>query len=1129
VSDILDPGDEAEAIWPAVDSRKWIDTYGFAFAARYIDELEAQVVRRGEAHFHVSGAGHEITAVLAQHLAATDWLHLHYRDKALLLARGVPFEQFFLSLLARAGSHSDGRQMSAHFSNRNLRVLSIVGPVGNNSLQAVGVAAAIRDEPDSPLVVCCVGDGTTQQGEFLEAVAEAVRANVPVLFLVENNTLSISTVTSGRTFFDLPTGPASSFMGLDIVRADVERPQEFSDELAAIVAGMRRDRKPRLCVLNVERLSDHTNSDDQTIYRQNAEIVDGAQRDPLKVLRDHLAKLEVSASHIRNLEAGIRLEIDAALRSAQSAASPEPSFDTPGARKGGGEGRPEYRGETSDRTVVMRDAIRGVLAAHLAANPRVVLLGQDIEDPKGDVFGVTRGLSSRYPGRVGNAALSEATIVGTAIGRALAGQRPVAFMQFADFIPLALNQIMSELATMSWRTAGAWNVPVVIMASCGGYRPGLGPFHAQTIEATLAHIPGIDVVMPSSAADAAGLLNNALTSDRPTVFLYPKALLNTLDCATSTDLERHHVPYGAAHFLHEGRDLTLVSYGNGIVHCAEVVKILSDADVFCDLIDLRSLSPWDIESVVNSARKTRRLVVVHEDNRSVGFGAEVISSVVESLDIPIQAKRVTRPDTHVPFNFPNQTAILPSVKTILETCASLVGLKAEWQEALPSDSPFIAIAAIGSGPADDTIIIRDLLCREGQHIKIGDPLVVVEATKAAVEIASTTDGRIHKVLCGVDETVKVGDAIVLIEPTSAVHDARDRPARTIESRPVLRRMAVSRPAFQDQRVGEPVPVQISALAGRRGSKVVSNEAMTSLFPQRTAQEIARLTGIEERRWAAPGETVLSLAVDATRDLMRQLNMKVSELDLVIASTSTADAATPSLACRVVASLAGVTGALRVPAFDVNAACSGYLFALALAHDHVRQFPAAKVLVVTSEVLSPLLDQEDFHTAAIFADAATATLVCAGGNDLESPFGLEFQRPLLSGNPESGTGLSVPVVGNGSISMNGRTVFSNAVRTMQHMMISACDASGLRADDLKLVIPHQANQRILDALGSRLSVPVASTIGATGNTGSSSIPLALIEQLSQLSAGDHIGLVAFGGGFTFAAATGRMGSTLTARR
>ena len=699
MSDSLHPGEEAEAIWPAVDRQKWIDTYGFAYAARYIDELEAQVVRRGEAHFHVSGAGHEITAVLAQHLASTDWLHLHYRDKALLLARGVAPEQFFLSLLARVGSHSDGRQMSAHFSDRQRRVLSIVGPVGNNALQAVGVAAAIRDEPDCPLVVCCVGDGTTQQGEFLEAVAEAVRTSVPVLFLVENNTLSISTVTSRQTFFDLPTGPVPSFMGLDIVRADVERPQDFSGRLAAIVTGMRRDRKPRLCVLNVERLSDHTNSDDQTIYRQNAEIVDGAQRDPLKVLRDHLAELEVSASHIRNLEAGIRLEIDAALRSAQDAASPEPSFETPGARKGAGEVKPEYRGETSDRTVVMRDAIRGVLAAHLAANPRVVLLGQDIEDPKGDVFGVTRGLSTRYPGRVRNAALSEATIVGTAIGRALAGQRPVAFLQFADFIPLALNQIMSELATMSWRTAGAWNVPVVVMASCGGYRAGLGPFHAQTIEATLAHIPGIDVVMPSSAADAAGLLNNALTSDRPTVFLYPKALLNTLDCATSTDLERHYVPYGAANFLHEGRDLTLVSYGNCIVHCAAVAQILSDADVFCDLIDLRSLSPWDMEFVVNSARKTRRLVVVHEDNRSVGFGAEVISTVVEALDIPIQVKRVTRSDTHVPFNFPNQKAVLPSVKTILEACAGLVGLKTEWQEAVPGDLPFIAVAAIGSLPS----------------------------------------------------------------------------------------------------------------------------------------------------------------------------------------------------------------------------------------------------------------------------------------------------------------------------------------------------------------------------------------------------------------------------------------------
>ena len=303
---------------------------------------------------------------------------------------------------------------------------------------------------------------------------------------------------------------------------------------------------------------------------------------------------------------------------------------------------------------------------NLAADPRVCLFGEDIEDPKGDVFGVTRGLSTAFPGRVVNSPLSEATIVGASIGRALAGGRPVALLQFADFLPVTLNQIMSELSTMHWRTVGEWNCPVVVLAPCGGYRPGLGPFHSQTMESIAAHMPGIDVFMPSTASDAAGLLNAALKSPRPTLFLYPKVCLNDRNTTASADAERHFVPIGqgaACDARRSSHDHRLGQHGSALRKsrggdCVE-------AGFGVDLIDLRSISPWDREAVVESAGRTRKLLVVHEDNLTCGFGAEVVATVCESLSRRIVARRLTRPDTYMPCNFSNQLELLPSFKRIL--------------------------------------------------------------------------------------------------------------------------------------------------------------------------------------------------------------------------------------------------------------------------------------------------------------------------------------------------------------------------------------------------------------------------------------------------------------------------------
>ncbi|HEV2517385.1 MAG TPA: beta-ketoacyl-ACP synthase 3 [Devosia sp.] len=1088
------------------------------FLAREIDRVEQDLVKQGLAHFHVSGAGHESTALIADYLGQQDWLHLHYRDKALLLARGLPLVEFFRSLLATGPSHSAGRQMSAHYSARELNVASMVGPVGNNALHAVGNAQAVKFHPDSPVVICCVGDGTTQQGEFLEAVGEAVRTGAPVVFVIQNNNWAISTKTPGQTFFDLPTGPAESFLGLPIRRVDGVDLAATRTAFETAVTHTRATRGPSLLLMELERLSDHTNADDQALYRAADELKSGKNRDPLEAIRQSLRESQMGDAALAQLETSLIAEVAAAVVEARGEAGPQ----TAGAAKAPYPPEfahaKEYRGDAKQPNLTMREALNRVLRDQLQANREVHLLGQDIEDPKGDVFGVTKGLSTAFPGRVRNAPLSESTIVGTSIGRALTGQRPVAFIQFADFLPLGFNQIISELGSMYWRTDGSWQAPVILMVSCGGYKAGLGPFHAQTLESILAHVPGIDVVMPSSAGDAAGLLNAAFQSKRPTVFLYPKSGLNLSDRRTSDDTARQFVAPGKARTVRQGNDLTLVTWGNPLTQSLLAAETLSGAGAELDLIDLRSISPWDEDAVLRSVRRTKRLLVVHEDNHTAGFGAEVMATVMEKAGVPVSARRVTRDDIHVPFQFERQIDTLPSYRRIMEAAAALLEFDLSW-EAPKVDAGPTAITAIGSGPADDEVEVVELLVKPGDMIKVGDLVAVVEATKAAVDVQATVTGKVLSIPVEPKHKVAVGAPLMFVEAdASAARQQTTVTAERVDKAMLKRRGA---PLAAPVAIGRAdVPVGVAGITGITGGRKVHNADLKGNWQTRDAGDIVKLTGIESRRWVQPGETVFSLAVSATQKLLDEQRLDINDIDLVIAATGTPDVITPSLACRV-ADAVSTAGRANLPAYDINAACSGYLYALAQARDYVSNNPEARVLVVTSEVLSPLLDQNDFNTAVLFADAATASLVQGPGHDQPALF--TFAQPTIAGAPESGELLSVPRAGEGYIKMNGREVFADAVRAMSATLTSACAAEGISMDDIDLMVPHQANQRIIDAIARRSGRPAHSIIRNLGNTSSSTIPLALMDALPTTKSGDRLGLVAFGGGITYAAAIATVGS------
>ena len=1201
---------------PSVESL--LELYRWMASSREIDRLEASYTGRGEAAFYVSGAGHEASAALAPHLYPEDWLCCHYRDKALMLARGMGPDEMFRSLFARDRSFSRGRQMHGLLSYAPARIVSLATPVGNNALHAVGIAEAILDQyrgtgggsavdikaKGLPLILCSLGDGTTQEGEVMEAIAHAVRERLPVLFLIQDNSLAISTRTRGKTFFSLPGGQggtcrnAESFYGLPIRRFDGRDPEEayrvFQEETQSIRAG----EGPRLVVMEVERIGSHSNADDQRLYRSESEIEAAkASGDPVRNLRLRLLNRGVEERVLRKMEEEIHRSYSELAERVRKEEDPKPVFTAVKPYEGrlldwGAEnlGQVPRKGEAAEEGKTMLEAIREVLRSRLKKDPRVVLFGEDIEDPKGDVFGVTRGLSTDFPGRVKNSPLAESTIVGASIGRALAGDRPVAFLQFADFMPVAYNQIFSELACMYWRTDGSWQAPVILMVTCGAYRPGLGPFHASTLEALVAHTPGLDVFMPSTAADAAGLLNAAFESGRPTVFFYPKTLLNDRERAVIGNPAELFVPPGKARILREGDSITLLGWGNTVVLCERAAQALGESGIRSEVIDLRSLVPWDVATVVRSALKTGKLIVTHEDNHTAGMGAEVVATVAERTGNQVQVRRITRSDTWVPFHFENQLEVLPSYKRILEAAVDMLGGTLTWERPVQAEPGMFLVEAIGSSPADESVTVLTWKVKPGDTIQSGQSIAELEADKAALELNAPVDGTVWEILVKEGEMVKVGTSLLKLrlkedtagipatplsvdaeegslerepgeepegkgEPRTAAKTVlREDPGKPViqwkeppqpflsgavatavtgaaetigkltgESATPISTAIVAPRAFEPARqpaqeaaftsaagpavlhaagptrgaqVRQAVPVALLGVAGTVGGRQVTNEEISRLCPSWKPEDIVKRTGIALRPWVAEGETALSLAVDACRKLFQKTGVPLEKVSAILCATGTPLYNTPSMATLIHHQLGGGGDEFLAQAHDINAACSGYLYGLQAAYDLLQSEPDALVLLVTTEVLSPRTNHQDPVTAPIFADAATATLVVGGEGARGLP--VRIHRPVLAAKGEPGESLRVPSDSGEKIFMEGQKVFLEAVKGMMRMLDAACERAGLRPLDLDLVVPHQANQRIINAVRQKYRLPeerVYSNIRNLGNTSSSTIPLCLEQILA----------------------------------
>lgn len=659
------PSDEAPRATPRDDETAPLSIaaaralLGHMIDAREADRREGILMRQGHGWFQIPGMGHEALGVFAGLLGPDDHIVPHYRDRALMLARGVTARGLALDFLARAGSSSEGRNLPSHHSARHLNVFSVASPVGSQCLPAAGIAWGLRQRGDGAVVACFIGEASTRQGEFYEAVCFAVQERLPIVFVVEDNGYSISTPTLRMLPFRLGV-----FHPALVDHVDGRDAFALHARGARAIGAARRGEGPTILWCELDRLGSHTSADDQRQYRAAEELAAMTARDPIRLLARRLIDAgALTDDELAGLEAGAARRMDALYR--EVLAAPMPPVDEVEAHLFGAEvaHAPLPPLPVAEPTTTMVAAINDTLAAALQHDPRVRLFGQDIEDPKGGVFGFTRGLSSRFPGRVVNAPLAEATIVGLPVGLAAIGLRPVFEIQFIDFISPGFNQLVSQVATLRWRSKGTWSCPMVIYAPYGAYLPAGGMWHSQANDGFFAHTPGLRVAVPSTPEDAAGLLWAAVQDDDPSLLLIPKHVARARRAVEPPAPIR----FGRARVRRPGTDVTVVAWGS----CVELAEQAAERlpEVSLEIIDPRTLAPFDWEAVERSVAKTGRLVVVHEDNRTCGFGEAIVAEMTADArrfhHLLSQPELLARRDVHVPFNPELERAILPAVEDVV--------------------------------------------------------------------------------------------------------------------------------------------------------------------------------------------------------------------------------------------------------------------------------------------------------------------------------------------------------------------------------------------------------------------------------------------------------------------------------
>jgi 2-oxoisovalerate dehydrogenase E1 component len=686
--------------YQGLDREAMIRLYQLMYTSRRVDDKEIQLKAQNKIFFQISGAGHEAILVAAG-LALKpgyDWFYPYYRDRALCLTLGVTPEEMLKGATGAAEDPSSGgRQMPSHWGSARLNIVSRSSPTGTQFLQAVGCAEAayraelignpgmIQDYQADAITYVSAGDGTTSEGEFFESLNSACNLKLPVLYLIEDNGYAISVPVEVQTAGGKISELVKNFPHLYVEEVDGCDPLASYAAMKRAVAYCRERRGPALVHAHVIRPYSHSLSDDERLYRPEEERAAEAERDPLATFARYLiAEGLLAEDDLKQIRREVDAEVNRAAEAAVQAAAPaketatlyvyspdvDPTsaeFDTEGA---------EVKGDPK----TMLDLINACLHDEMARDPAVVVFGEDVADAsreqyldrvkgKGGVFKVTYNLQRKYgSARVFNSPLAEATIIGRAMGMATRGLKPVPEIQFFDYIWPAMHQLRNEVAVLRWRSNNAFKCPMVIRVACGGYLKGGAIYHSQCSEVLFTHTPGIRVVMPSNALDANGLLRTALRSDDPVMFLEHKHLYRQTHNKGAYPGPNYMVPFGKARVAREGTDVTIITYGATVFRSLVAAKKAEEASgLSVEVVDLRSLSPFDMETISRSVKKTNRVIVVYEDALSWGYGAEIAariaSDLFDHLDAPV--RRIAATDTFVAYHPDLEDEILPQVDDIL--------------------------------------------------------------------------------------------------------------------------------------------------------------------------------------------------------------------------------------------------------------------------------------------------------------------------------------------------------------------------------------------------------------------------------------------------------------------------------
>ncbi len=699
-------GENAAELVAVLTKEEVLSAYRLMLTSRRVDDKEIQLKQQNLVFFQISGAGHEAVQVAAGlHLSPKkDWFFPYYRDRALMLTLGMtPYQMFLGSIGAEAGPDSKGRQMPSHWGMRELHVPSSSSPTGTQCLQAVGFAEAGRyflalergircaEVAQDEVVYVALGDGTTSEGEFWESLNTACNKRLPLLYLIQDNGYAISVTVDVQTAGGSISKLVRCFPSLLVYEVDGCDFLASYGVLGEAVARVRAGEGPALVHAHVVRPYSHSLSDDERLYRPEREREEQVRRDPLVRTAELLRQAYgVSEEELLQLEAQVQEEVNRAAEEALRGSQPpkeswaawiySPEVD-PTSEAFACE--PRF---ADDAPKTMVDLLNACLRDEMAVNERIVVFGEDVADAsheevlsevkgKGGVFKVTYGLQRLYGSqRVFNSPLAEANIIGRAIGMALRGLKPVVEIQFFDYIWPAFMQLRNELAPMRWRSGGQWWAPVVVRVPVGGYLKGGGPYHSQSGEVLFTHSPGLRVVMPSNALDANGLLRTAIRCDDPVIFLEHKHLYRQTHNKAPYPGPDFMVPFGKAAVVREGKDLTVITYGATVVRSMQAAKLLVEEGVEAEILDLRSLAPYDWEAIAASVRKTNRALVVHEDCLSFGYGAEIAARIADELFFELDApvRRMAAKDSFVPYAPELEDAVLPQVEDIYQAMKDLV-------------------------------------------------------------------------------------------------------------------------------------------------------------------------------------------------------------------------------------------------------------------------------------------------------------------------------------------------------------------------------------------------------------------------------------------------------------------------